>query len=114
MALVGRWKLDRSDLMTTEPLSLVLTRLMAERDVSGAGVAKKLREKYDWGSAVAVSKMRQGELVPSIEGMRRLADVLEVEPEVFAEYRLAVVRESLDWREVGLDRAVKNLEALGG
>jgi len=99
-------------LVSVEPFDVVLTRLLAEREMTPHGLSVQLREQTGWGSSIALSKMTRGELVPGPEGIRHIARVLEVDPDVFAEYRLAVAREALDWREVGLEQALASLGEL--
>jgi hypothetical protein len=41
--------------------------------------------------------------------MAAIAEALNVEPEVFAEYRLQARRHALDWRAVGLKNALRAL-----
>jgi transcriptional regulator with XRE-family HTH domain len=47
---------------------------------------------------------------PEINTIEVLAAALEVEPETFPEYRLALARRQLDEREVGLAQALSNLD----
>lgn len=96
-----------------DPFHVVFTRLLAEREMTPFAVTRATKERFDWGSAQTIASAARGELVPSREGMERIAAVLEVDPAVFGEYRLAVVREQLDWREVGLAKALKTLDGLG-
>ncbi len=48
---------------------------------------------------------------PSMRAMELIAHACGVEPEYFAEYRLAVAMRELDPNEVGLERALENLNA---
>lgn len=98
--------------MTAEPFNVVLARLLEERGLTPHGLFTRVREQTGWGSSTGFSKMVAGELVPAPEGIRLVAAALDVEPELFAEYRLGVAREALDWREVGLEQALANLGEL--
>ncbi len=97
---------------STDPLRVVLEQLLAEREMTAHALSVEVREQTGWGSSIGISKIMRGELVPGPEGLRHIAAVLGVEPEVFAEYRLGVAREALDWREVGLGQALTNLGEL--
>lgn len=103
---------DFGDAILTEPFHVVYKRLLLERGITSYALARILRERYGWGSSPATSQIERGLLVPKLERMRQIAEVLEAKPEVFAEYRLALVREQLDWRAVGLEEAVRALEGL--
>jgi transcriptional regulator with XRE-family HTH domain len=48
---------------------------------------------------------------PSMRAMELIAQACGVEPEYFAEYRLATAMRELDPAEVGLDQALENLNA---
>jgi len=48
---------------------------------------------------------------PSIRAMELIAQACEVDPDYFAEYRLAVAMRELDPAEVGLEQALENLNA---
>lgn len=65
-------------------------------------------------SKAQLDKSMRGLLPVRRETMEMLASALGEPPEVFAEYELAVVREQLDERVVGLDAAYATLEQLRG
>ena len=48
---------------------------------------------------------------PSMRAMELIAQACGVEPDYFAEYRLAVAMRELDPNEVGLEQALANLNA---
>jgi transcriptional regulator with XRE-family HTH domain len=60
-----------------------------------------------------LSQLRRGTRPMAPDILRGIAGALDVEPEAFAEYRLAMARRQLDEREVGLDQAATNLTQLG-
>lgn len=62
-------------------------------------------------SGALITGIERGTRRPSARTMAALADALDVEPTVFAEYRLAVARHVLDEERVGLDQAMKRLKA---
>lgn len=105
-----------------EDFPTLLKRLAAERGVS---VNRVGFEAYDPN----ITGTNPDTLKSVMAGRRRVtatlieavADVLDVEPQLFAEYRLAMMRQSLDERDppdgVGLEEALAQLsrieEALG-
>ena len=93
---------------SSDPFHIVLVRLLAERDLTVHGLAKKCEER-GWGSTTGLNKVSRGEFTPGLEGMEVIAQVLGVPAATFAEYRLAVARDGLDPRAVGLKRALRNL-----
>jgi hypothetical protein len=52
-----------------------------------------------------------GERTPGLSLIEIVAEALAIEPEFFAEYRLAQAQRSFDPSEVGFERAVENLRA---
>lgn len=65
-------------------------------------------------TAGAISQIETGRIRPEPATMRAIAVALGVEPNEWPEYRLAVLRESLDERVVGLDAAVHHAEVIEG
>jgi transcriptional regulator with XRE-family HTH domain len=59
-----------------------------------------------------ISQLRKGSRPLAPDVLRGIAGALGIEPERFAEYRLAVARQQLDERAIGLEQAVANLRAL--
>lgn len=89
-------------------------QLRADREMSQDDLAYEAR-KYGAPSALTgsyISAIKKGRRPLSIEVLGGLAGALEVEPETFAEYRLAQARQQLDERQVGLEQAVENLRRL--
>jgi transcriptional regulator with XRE-family HTH domain len=58
-----------------------------------------------------INMLANGRDRPSMRAMELLAKACEVQPEYFAEYRLAVAMRELDPTEVGLEQALANLNA---
>jgi hypothetical protein len=52
-----------------------------------------------------------GERYPAAKVIEAVSDALSVEPDTFAEYRLWRAQRQFDPKEVGLERALKNLDA---
>lgn len=75
-------------------------RVWALRDPDGRGVSVSLVQK----------RLAKGSRArPSMELMRSIARVLDADPALFAEYRLALARAQLDEQAIGLAAAVENL-----
>ena len=94
--------------MKPDPFHLVLTRLLAERDMTRNALARRVEGL----SGTAVYQAASGELVPGVAGMEAIARGLEVKPEVFAEWRLESRRDALDWRKHGLASALQALDRM--
>jgi len=109
--------------MTNEPFEVALRRLLEERDLSIRGLAKRTAERHpapegEWSKLASVrpdlrranydrspglthpylGMLLRGELPTSPRACEIIADALNIQPEYFAEYRLDVARERLDWR----------------
>lgn len=91
-----------------KPFHDALADLLGEQEVSQSELARRVRGR-GWGSKSAVNLLARGELEPTIKAMSAIAKALTVSPEYFAEYRLAVARQRLDPRAVGLATALRNL-----
>lgn len=63
-------------------------------------------------SNVSINMLATGRLAPTIESLEILARALRVEPTVFLDYRLAVLRFGLDPKIVGYDKARDLLTSL--
>jgi transcriptional regulator with XRE-family HTH domain len=100
---------------TDEPLSRALPALMRERGLTYRALAARTREH-----AGDTSGVTSGHLANLVSGRNRasapvlelIATALDVHPEYFAEYRLAVLRRSLDERAVGFDAACQRYAEL--
>lgn len=88
-------------------------QLAAERGVSVASISFEAYDRNTKGTNPDTMKsVMAGRRAPTPVLMEAIARVLGVDPDVFAEYRLAVARQQLDERVVGLDQALANLERL--
>jgi transcriptional regulator with XRE-family HTH domain len=86
---------------------------MEARDWSVRDLVKALKKDHDgWGSTGATSAWLTGDLQPTMDRMERIATTLRIEPDYFAEYRLAKARRQLTPEEVGLAKALKHLERI--
>ena len=61
-----------------------------------------------------LNMLANGHDKPSVRAMELIAQACRVEPDHFAEYRLAVAMRELDPTVVGLERALQNLNARMG
>lgn len=87
-----------------------LRRLAKERGIS---MERIFIEAYDpdarGTSPALMKKVMRGERAITRRAIEGVAAALGVPPEEFPEYRLALARQQLDEREVGLDQALENL-----
>jgi transcriptional regulator with XRE-family HTH domain len=90
-----------------------LARLLLEHDVSLRELSRRTMKANDWGRPSSISLLLNGELRPTLEAMEHIARALSISPDVFAEYRLARARYSLDPEAVGLKKALRNLRSAG-
>jgi len=104
--------MERSD----EPFGEALRALMGERDLTYRSLAEATRSLDGKGMTHAhLNMLANGHDKPSMRAMDLIAQACEVEPEYFAQYRLAAAMRELDPAEVGLEQALENLSArLGG
>lgn len=100
---------DRSE----EPFPKALSKLMEERKMGVRELARATKSR-GWGSPTTITFLHQGKMEPTIEAMEQVARALEVRPDYFAEYRMAVRRRQLDPRQVGFRKALKELKRLEG
>jgi transcriptional regulator with XRE-family HTH domain len=59
-----------------------------------------------------LASLAKGNETPTKRAIEVIANALEIEPQVFVEWRLAVVRTHFDEQAVGLERAATNLSDL--
>ena len=102
--------------ISDKPFGDALRALMAERRLSYRGLAEATRELDGRGMTHAhINMLANGHDKPSTRAMELIARACDVQPEYFAEYRLAEAMRALDPAEVGLEQALENLNArLGG
>lgn len=99
---------------TNKPFPEALQELLDERDWSQRMLSRKLREEFagDGASHSSIRLWLTGDLMPTRKGMERVAKVMRISEDYFAEVRLEKVRDSLNWREVGTARALRALGRL--
>ncbi len=102
--------------ISDKPFGDALRALMAERGLSYRGLADATRELDGRGMTHAhINMLANGHDKPSTRAMELIARACHIQPEYFAEYRLAEAMRALDPAEVGLEQALENLNArLGG
>jgi len=89
-----------------------LRALMEARELSYRELAQATRQIDGRGMTHAhINMLANGHDKPSMRAMELIAAACGVEPEYFAEYRLAVAMRELDPAEVGLEQALENLNA---
>jgi transcriptional regulator with XRE-family HTH domain len=97
---------------SNRPFGESLRLLMEERGFSYRGLAQRTRELDGKGMTHAhINMLAKGHDRPSMRAMELIAEACEVEPNYFAEYRLALAMRELDPTEVGLEQALENLNA---
>jgi transcriptional regulator with XRE-family HTH domain len=101
---------------SAKPFGEALRALMHERGLTYRGLAEAIRALDGKGITHAhINMLANGHDKPSMRAMELIARACDVEPDYFAEYRLAVAMRELDPDEVGLEQALENLNArLGG
>ena len=99
---------DQSD----KPFGESLRLLMRERGLTYRGLADVIGALDERGMTHAhINMLANGHDRPSIRAMELIARACGVDPNYFAEYRLSIAMRELDPEEVGLDRALQNLNA---
>ena len=89
-----------------------LRTLMNERGLSYRGLAEATRQLDGRGMTHAhINMLANGHDKPSMRAMELIARACKVQPTYFADYRLAAAMRALDPAEVGLERALENLNA---
>ncbi len=85
---------------------------MDARRLTYRGLADAIRELDTKGITHAhINMLANGHDKPSMRAMELIAQACGIEPDYFAEYRLAVAMRELDPNEVGLEQALENLNA---
>lgn len=98
--------------LSNKPFGESLRVLMEKRGFSYRGLAQRTRELDGKGMTHAhINMLAKGHDRPSMRAMELIAEACEVEPDYFAEYRLAKAMRELDPTQVGLERALENLNA---
>ena len=97
---------------SNQPFGESLRLLMGENGLSYRALAQRTRELDGKGMTHAhINMLAKGHDRPSMRAMELIAQACGVAPDYFAEYRLARAMRELDPNEVGLDRALANLNA---
>jgi transcriptional regulator with XRE-family HTH domain len=85
---------------------------MDERALTYRGLAESTRKLDGKGITHAhINMLANGHDKPSMRAMELIAAACEINPDYFAEYRLAAAMRELDPSEVGLEQALENLNA---
>ena len=97
---------------SNQPFGDALRELMEARGLSYRALADATRQLDGKGMTHAhINMLARGHDRPSMRAMELLAEALGVNPDYFAEYRLARAMRQLDPAEVGLEQALDNLNA---
>jgi transcriptional regulator with XRE-family HTH domain len=97
---------------STQPFGDALRMLMDARQISYRALAEATRQLDGKGITHAhINMLANGHDKPSMRSMQLIAEACGVEPDYFAEYRLAAAMRELDPTEVGLEQALANLNA---
>jgi transcriptional regulator with XRE-family HTH domain len=95
-----------------QPFGESLRTLMRERGLTYRGLAEAIGNLDDRGMTHAhINMLANGHDRPSTRAMELIARACGVDPNYFAEYRLAIAMRALDPEEVGLEQALANLNA---
>src|SRR5271166_2787064 len=97
---------------SNRPFGESLRVLMDDQGFSYRGLAQRTRQLDGKGMTHAhINMLAKGHDRPSMRAMELIAEACGVEPDYFAEYRLAKAMRELDPTEVGLEQALENLNA---
>jgi transcriptional regulator with XRE-family HTH domain len=97
---------------STKPFGEALRELMGPRGLTYRALADATRQIDGKGITHAhINMLANRHDKPSMRAMELVAQACGVEPEYFAEYRLATAMRKLDPSEVGLEQALENLNA---
>ena len=95
---------------SSRPFGDALRALMDDRGLSYRALAEATRVLDGRGMTHAhINMLAKGHDKPSMRAMELIAAACGVDAAYFAEYRLAVAMRELDPTEVGLERALENL-----
>ena len=98
--------------VSSQPFGEALRALMDARGLTYRGLAQAISQIDDKGLTHAhINMLANGHDKPSLRAMELIAQACGVEPEYFAEYRLALAMRELDPSQVGLEQALENLNA---
>ena len=95
-----------------QPFGEALRELMQERGLTYRRLADAIRAVDPKGISHAhINMLANGHDKPSMRAMELIAQACDIDPNYFAEYRLALAMRQLDPNEVGLEQALDNLNA---
>jgi transcriptional regulator with XRE-family HTH domain len=98
--------------LSDKPFGDALRALMERSGLSYRSLAEATREIDCKGMTHAhINMLANGHDKPSMRAMELIARACDVEPDYFAEYRLAAAMRALDPAAVGLEQALENLNA---
>ena len=96
-----------------EAFPAALSKLLIENEISGRELARRTGA-LGWGTGASISFLLNGHLAPTIDAMEAIASALQIRPEFFAEYRMAVIRRDLDPARGGFAKALRTLDEVEG
>lgn len=105
----------RTTIAVGDPLAVTLPALMRERQVTYRSLAARTRELDAHGGGITsghLANIVSAHSRATLPVLELLAAALDVPPEHFAEYRLALMRQSLDEHAVGFDAAWRRYSEL--
>lgn len=95
-----------------KPFGDSLRALMRARGLTYRALADAIGALDERGMTHAhINMLANGHDKPSLRAMELIAQACGVQPDYFAEYRLAMAMRELDPQEVGLEQALENLNA---
>jgi transcriptional regulator with XRE-family HTH domain len=95
---------------SNQPFGETVRALMQARGMTYRALARATREQDGRGLTHAhINMLVNGRDKPSLRAMELIAHACEVQPEYFAEYRLATAMRELDPDVVGFEQALENL-----
>jgi transcriptional regulator with XRE-family HTH domain len=100
-----------------EPITVTLRRLTAAAGLTYRALAQRTREFDQRGRGVThsyIAGLASGKEQPSPRSVELIARALDVTPDVFGEYRLAILRHELDPKRSGFGAARKRYIELVG
>ena len=98
--------------VSNKPFGDALRELMNDGGLTYRELAQRTRQLDGRGMTHAhINMLANGHDKPSMRSMELIAAACGVEPDYFAEYRLAAAMRELDPAEVGLEQALENLNA---